>query len=80
MLVRFFAGAAEAAGVSDEVLTLPPGATGHDLVAALADDRPALGRVLASSTLLVDGARLADLGRTLGGAARVDVLPPFAGG
>lgn len=80
MLVRFYAGAAEAAGADEERLDLPAGATGRDLVASLAEGRPRLARVLACSTLLVDGVRLADPAAELGPAARVDVLPPFAGG
>jgi len=79
MRIRFFAGAAEAAGVDER--ELPDGvATGRELVAVLADGNERLGRVLGVSSLLADGARLDDLDAPLAGVAGVDVLPPFAGG
>lgn len=79
MLVRFFAGAAEAAGV-DEVEVAEGVTDGRALVAALAHDNDRLGRVLAVSSLLADGVRITDLAAPLGSVERVDVLPPFAGG
>ncbi len=83
--VRYFAAAAEAAGVTAEDVPLADGATASDLVAALAAARgPALGRVLAISSLLVDDVVREDRSTPLGApgaaAVRVDVLPPFAGG
>lgn len=79
MQVRYFAGAAEAAGVSEESTTHTEPAT----VAALADDlgvgRERLQRVLAVSAFLVDG-RIAGRDDMVAPGARVDVLPPFAGG
>jgi molybdopterin synthase sulfur carrier subunit len=80
ILVRYFAGARAAAGLDEERLVVEPGTTVNALVAALAARHgPALARVLASSTYLVDevpGSRE----RPLDAALQVDVLPPFAGG
>ena len=61
-------------GVADSVA-----ATVGDLRALLIDRYgDAMARVLASGSFLVDGVVSRDDARTLG--ARVDVLPPFAGG
>jgi molybdopterin synthase sulfur carrier subunit len=72
-LIRYFAGARAAAGVSEEKL---PIATVADLV----DQRPELGRVLTACSFLVDGVAWHDRSATLPSDAIVDVLPPFAGG
>ena len=80
LTVRYFAGASAAAGVEEEVVEVPDGATVDGLAGVLGERHGArLARVLASSTFLVDevpGGR----GRRLAGARSVDVLPPFAGG
>ena len=75
--VRYFAAAAEAAGVREEHLPHvgTVGALRQLLVARYGD---AMARVLASGSFLVDGVVSRDDSRELG--ARVDVLPPFAGG
>ena len=74
--VRYFAAAAEAAGVEEEMLDA---ATSGELRALLADKYGApMERVLASGSFLVDGVVSRDPAIALG--ARVDVLPPFAGG
>lgn len=78
MLIRYFAGAAEAAGMTEETVDAGPLAV-SDLVARLGVERERLSRVLAVSALLVDG-RVAKPGDTVEPGARVDVLPPFAGG
>ncbi len=78
--VRYYAGAAAAAGVEEEPVELPPGGDVAALRTHLAGLRPALVAVLAVSTVLVDGVPASDPARTLDGATRVDVLPPFAGG
>lgn len=83
--VRYFAAAAEAAGTSHETVELAAGSTGADLVASLRSAHgEQLGRVLAISSLLVDGVVAEDLSRPIspsdGRSVRVDVLPPFAGG
>lgn len=83
MRIHYFAAARAAAGVREEVGEFPAlgrllddatsrhtGTTGAGLT--LAD-------VVECCTFLVDGAR-AGRDRALEGAARVDVLPPFAGG
>lgn len=78
MQVTFFAGAAEAAGT--ESVSVGEVATAADLVALLGRDNERLAAVLRVSTLLADGARVADPATGLDGVSRVDVLPPFAGG
>jgi sulfur-carrier protein len=79
--VRYFAGAKGAAGTGSETVTLPRGTTVADLVAAVAADHgEALTRVLAASSLLLDGLAVHERGDELPDGAVVDVLPPFAGG
>jgi molybdopterin converting factor small subunit len=92
VVVRYFASAAEAAGTEEETLTVLSdsafsdaalsdggGATVGELRAALlAKYGEPMARVLASGSFLVDGVVSRDDARELG--ARVDVLPPFAGG
>ncbi len=74
--VRYFAGARAAAGVAQE--SLPASTLGElrDLLAV----RPALTRVVAAASFLVDGVSVRDPAYRLGVGATVDVLPPFAGG
>jgi molybdopterin synthase sulfur carrier subunit len=75
--VRYFAAAAEASGVEEE--SLPAVATVGELRRVLVERYgAAMERVLASGSFLVDGVVSRDPTRALG--ARVDVLPPFAGG
>ena len=75
--VRYFAAAAEAAGREEEML--PAAATVGELRAVLIDlYGDAMARVLAAGSFLVDGVVSRDDARAVG--ARVDVLPPFAGG
>lgn len=77
VLVRYFAAAADAAGVEQE--RLPAVSTVGELKSVLVDRYgPAMARVLASGSFLVDGVVSRDNARRVG--ARVDVLPPFAGG
>jgi molybdopterin synthase sulfur carrier subunit len=79
--VRYFAGAKAAAGVAGEAVTLPAGTTVTDLVAAIAADHgEALTRVLAASSLLLDGLAVHERTVPLPDGSTVDVLPPFAGG
>jgi sulfur-carrier protein len=78
--VRYFAAAADAAGVEEE--TFAPGSVG----ATVGDLREflvgrygaAMARVVAEGSFLVDGVVQRDGATPLG--ASVDVLPPFAGG
>jgi len=84
--VRYFAGAAAAAGVDEERLELAPGTTAAQLAVALGQRHPGLVRVLEVASLLVDEVAVRDRSQPLvdGGPAgrevQVDVLPPFAGG
>jgi sulfur-carrier protein len=74
--VRYFAAAAEAAGREEELLEA---STVGELKALLigAYGTP-MTKVLASGSFLVDGVVSRDDALPIG--ARVDVLPPFAGG
>ncbi len=74
--VRYFAAAAEAAGCESERLAASTvGELKAQLIGRYGDP---MARVLASGSFLVDGVVSRDDARALG--ARVDVLPPFAGG
>ncbi|OLT16713.1 molybdopterin synthase sulfur carrier subunit [Serinicoccus sp. CUA-874] len=76
--VRYFAGAAEAAGTESERVDA------DDLGALLADLRERHGaeltRVLALSSVLHEGQYVSDPHLPLAHDAVLDVLPPFAGG
>lgn len=75
--VRYFAGAAEAAGTTQEQVDA---ATAADLRAALvAAHGTALDRVLGRCSLLAAGRRVEGADPLEPGVV-VDVLPPFAGG
>jgi sulfur-carrier protein len=78
--VRYFAGAAAAAGLPAETVELPSGADLATLRVALVERHPRLEPVLAAATLLVDEVAVNDTGASLASASQVDVLPPFAGG
>lgn len=82
--VRYFAGAAAAAGIAEEQLTLASPTARPVTVGALVEELVArhgadLARVLAASSFIVDEVA-AGPERPLDDGARVDVLPPFAGG
>jgi molybdopterin converting factor small subunit len=80
LVVRYFAGASAAAGLEEELVDVPDGATVDALAGLLAQRHGGrLASVLASSTFLVDE-RPGGRERALSGARAVDVLPPFAGG
>ena len=80
VLVRYFAAAAEAAGVEEE--TLPAGEAGATVgeLRELLVTRygPIMARVVANGSFLIDGVVQREPSASLG--AQVDVLPPFAGG
>lgn len=77
--VRYFAAAAEAAGLEEERLELAGPATVGALRELLAERYgAAMQQVLRSGSFLVDGAVRRDPATPLG--ATVDILPPFAGG
>ncbi len=74
--VRYFAGAVDAAGTRTETLDVT---TVGELRALLLERYgDAMARVLRTGSFLVDGVVSRDDAKPLG--ARVDVLPPFAGG
>ena len=83
--VRYFAAATDASGCEKETVALPAGSDLGALRAALVERYgPAMERVLSVAAYLVEpgeggtGELTRDLSRPAG--ARVDVLPPFAGG
>jgi molybdopterin converting factor small subunit len=78
VLVRYFAGARAAAGVTEEKI---PAATLAELVGSVTAARgDRLARVLAVASFLVDGVVWHDKSAELPDGSTVDVLPPFAGG
>jgi molybdopterin converting factor small subunit len=77
LLVRYFAGARAAAGVSEDKIEA---ATLGELVAVVTAERPKLASVLTACSFLVDGTSWRDRDAALPATATVDVLPPFAGG
>jgi len=78
--VRYFAAAAEAAGVEEETLAAADAGTTVGELRDLLVDRygAAMARVVANGSFLVDGVVRRDGAAPLGES--VDVLPPFAGG
>ncbi|MFC9554057.1 MoaD/ThiS family protein [Rhodococcus sp. NPDC056960] len=77
--VRYFAAAADAAGRGLETLDMPTGADlGQVKSALLAKYGTSMERVLSVAAFLVGSELTRDLTAPVG--ARVDVLPPFAGG
>ncbi len=74
--VRYWAAARAAAGVDTDH---HPGATVGAVVDAAVAAHPALARVAAVATFLLDG-RAATRETPVAGGATVEVLPPFAGG
>ena len=79
MNITYYAGAADAAGVSGTRLdTLE--LTAAQLTTLLGEGNPRLAEVLPRCTLLVDGTPVRDPGALISAGARVDVLTPFAGG
>lgn len=79
MTVRYFAAAAEAAGLEEERLELAASATVADLRdLLLARYGAPMERVLKSGSFLVGGRVERDPAAAL--SEQVDILPPFAGG
>jgi sulfur-carrier protein len=79
MDIGYYAGAADAAGTDHEWLDTPD-LTAGELVSLLGERHHGLSGVLGSCSLLVDGAPVHDAASRIHSGARVDVLPPFAGG
>jgi molybdopterin converting factor small subunit len=81
IVVRYFASARAAAGVEEEKVQLPAGASVADAVAELRRLHPVgLPRLLEAVSYLLDGIAVRTLARPLTDGAELDVLPPFAGG
>ena len=80
VIVRYFAAAAEAAGVEQATLAASDaGTTVGELRDRLVERYgAAMARVVANGSFLVDGVVRRDGSAALG--SNVDVLPPFAGG
>ncbi len=76
--VRLFAGAADAVGATEIEIEAP------DVDALLTElikiGKPDTERVLGVCSFLIDGVRAGTLETAIPPNARVDVLPPFAGG
>lgn len=77
MLIRFFAGAAEAAGVETKEVDAA-GHTIETLRAELGAENERLAKVLQVSSWIADGSRITE--GPLDDVSQLDVLPPFAGG
>lgn len=80
MEIRFFAGAAEAAGTPSRTVEVTPEQTIDYVVSQVVGDDARLAKVVGASSLLLDGARVGDRSLAVGSATQLDVLPPFAGG
>lgn len=76
--VRYFAGAAEAAGCEQEAVEASTLGDLRDAIVTLHGD--SLARVLGRCSFLVDGRRADAPAAPVPAGATVDVLPPFAGG
>ena len=77
--VRYFAAAAEAAGLEEEQIVVEPDATLASLKAVLADRYgDQMRKVMDAGSFLIDQVVRRDPAAVL--SDRVDVLPPFAGG
>ncbi|AEG44956.1 MoaD/ThiS family protein [Isoptericola variabilis] len=77
--LRYFAAARAALGRSTETLPVPDGATVRDVVGRLAAATPSAAPVLERCAVLLDGRR-AEPSDPVPDGARLDLLPPFAGG
>ena len=75
--VRFWAAARAAAGKAEQAYDAPT--LGAVVTALEAEHGPALAKVLAHCSFLVDGVR-AGPDFALPAGAEIEVLPPFAGG
>ncbi|GAA1454531.1 MoaD/ThiS family protein [Nesterenkonia lacusekhoensis] len=80
--VRFYAGAAEAAGTEERQLALSEDQGLDEFLARLPEliEAPSLERVCSRSSFLVNGVRTKRESGTLSPGDQLDVLPPFAGG
>ena len=79
MQITYYAGAADAAGTTSAQLDAGD-LTAAELLARLSAGDEKLAGVLACCSVLVDGSPIRDAEERIPALARVDVLPPFAGG
>jgi len=79
MQIRYYAGAADAAGTASDHLEAGD-LTAAELVARLGQRDQGLADVLACCSVLVDGSPVRDDDQRIPEQARVDFLPPVAGG
>lgn len=79
VLIRYFAAARAAAGVSEETVPVPDGASVAQVGQVLVERHPELGKVLTRCSFLLDEVAVRDLDAPAAGSM-LDVLPPFAGG
>lgn len=77
--LRYFAAARAALGRASEALAVVPGSTVGDVVARLSAAAPGAAPVLGRCAVLLDGRRV-NGDAVLHDGARLDLLPPFAGG
>lgn len=80
MRIRYFAGAAEAAGRTEQEFSSDGPLALSDLALRLGSGSERLARILGVATFLVDGEPTHDRATPVAPGATVDVLPPFAGG
>jgi molybdopterin converting factor small subunit len=80
VLVRFFAGAAAAAGTDAIELALPAGSTVLDTIRELSGQSDKLALVMQKCSYLCDGVAVRDRAIVLRAHQTLDVLPPFSGG
>jgi sulfur-carrier protein len=79
--VRYFAGARAAAGVKEELIALPAGATLADAAQTISERHgEKLSGVLTACSFLIDGIAVRSRATRLSDGVQLDVLPPFAGG
>ncbi|MCE7009082.1 MoaD/ThiS family protein [Kibdelosporangium philippinense] len=79
--VRYFAGARAAAGIQEEQIALPAGATVADAASTIsAQHGEKLAGVLTACSFLLDGVAVRSTAIRLSDGVQLDVLPPFAGG
>lgn len=79
LTIRYFAAARAAVGVDSEQYEVQGHERVGDIFDRLAQAHPALRSVLPRCSVLLDSIA-APTTRTIGAAATLDVLPPFAGG
>lgn len=79
MLIRYFAAARAAAGVPEETVPVPEGATVAEVAELLGERHPELRKVLTRCSFLLDEVAVRDVEAPATGSM-LDVLPPFAGG